>query len=221
MRFMFWLVRSLLDNFQLLVGLLAGLFSGFFAAIFADPVKKWFFKPNLILEFDKGYAFITKTYAAINGKKVADVHTIRVRVTNASRIVARDCRGYLINIEKQNEKGVFVPTIYCDSLPLSWSCRVGTDSFTGIDIHKGINQYLDVIGTESTSNEFKPKVMVMLFRYSDLFKETGIFRFTIQVTAVDANPSTIKLILNWKGNWDDFAVYENGHTENPPVNNPQ
>jgi hypothetical protein len=180
---------------------------GFATAVFAEPIRKWLFKPDLILEFAEGHACITKTYEAVSGEKVADVHTIRVKVTNQRRIVARDCRGYLINVEKQDEKGVFVPTIYCDSLPLAWSCQRKEDRYRGIDIPKGVNQYLDVIVTKSTSNEFEPQVMVKLFRYSDLFKEKGTYRFTIQATVADANPRTIKLILKWKSHWDDFDVY--------------
>lgn len=180
--------------------------AGFAAAVFAEPIRKWLFKAKLNLEFTGEHACVTTTYATINGKKVADVHTIRVRVTNTGKIIAKDCRSYLINVEKRNDKGKFVQTTYCDSIPLPWSYLPAKESFEGIDIPTGINQYLNLIGTDSRSADFDPQIMIRPFRYTNLFKGTGTFRFTVRVTAANAKPRTFRLIFNWKGQWDDFEV---------------
>jgi hypothetical protein len=187
---------------------LLSFFAGFLVAVFAEPIRKWLFRAKLSLEFTGKPACITTTYAAdSNGKKVADVHTIRIRVTNERKIVASGCRGYLINLEKQNHNGEFIQTNYCDSIPLSWSYLPDKESFEGVSIPKGIYQYLNLIGTDSRSKNFIPHIMVRPFRYTNLFNEMGTFRFTARLTAANVPPQTIKLVLKWKGNWDDFEVY--------------
>jgi hypothetical protein len=180
--------------------------AGFLVAVFAEPIRKWLFKAKLSLEFTGEPACITKTYATENGKKVADVRTVRVSVTNGRRTTAKDCRGYLTNVEIRDEKGRFVRTVYCDSIPLPWSCLPPEASFDVIDIPRGIQQYVNLIGTTSRSTDFDVQLMVTPHRYRDLFSRTGTFRFTVMVTAANANHRTIKLIFNWKGNWDNFEV---------------
>jgi len=84
---------------------LSSFFAGFVIAIFAEPVRRFFFKPELKLEFKQNPACISKTHEASGGKKVADAHYIKVKVTNTRKVIAKDCRAYLINIEKYDEKG--------------------------------------------------------------------------------------------------------------------
>jgi hypothetical protein len=197
-----FLLSILSDSFSTLLGF----FSGFAAAIFAEPIRQWLFKPKLNLEYDEGRGCLSKTQEAISASVVGDAYYIRVRVTNASKIIAKDCRAYLVNIEKRDEKGGFASTVYCDSIQVAWSCQGREDRYRGIDICKGVNQYLDLIVTRSNSDEFDPQIMVKPFRYSELFKETGAFRFTIQASAARANPATIKLIFEWNAEWDKFQV---------------
>lgn len=209
MWFLLWVVRSLMENLQLLMVLLAGLFSGFFAAIFAEPVRQRLFRPKLDLEYDKAKGCLSKTREqAITGGTIAEAYYIRVRVTNMSKVIAKDCRAYLVEIEKQDENAKFVPTVYCDAIQLAWSCQGAEDRYRAIDICKGVNQYIDVIVTRSNSPEFDPQIRVKPFRYSDLFKEIGSFRFTIQASADGADPVIFKLNFDWEGCWDTFGVYE-------------
>jgi len=182
------------------------IFSGAAIAIFAEPVRRFFFKPKLNLEFTGKEDCLSKTIEARNGAKVADAFYIKLKVTNTSSIIAKDCRAYLINIEKQNEDSKFGPTIYSDSIQLAWSCQGAMDRWRGIDICKGVNQYVDVITTRTNSEEFDPQIMCKPFRYLPLFKETGKFIFTIQVSADGADPKKYKLEFDWKGIWDKFAA---------------
>lgn len=182
--------------------------AGFIVAIFAEPIRQRLFKPKLNLEFSKDGGCISKTYEAksANSSITTEAFYIRIKVTNTSRIIARDCRAYLIDIEKQDEHDKFAPTVYCDSIQLAWSCQGRRDRYEGIDLSKGVNKYLDVIVTRNTLRKFDPQIMVKPFRYSSIFEETGVFRFTIQASANGADPKIIKLILDWKGIWDDFTV---------------
>jgi hypothetical protein len=139
---------------------------------------------------------------------------VRVKVTNRARLrsTAKDCRAYLTNMEKENQRGEFVKTVYCDTIQLAWSCQKCGEEYRAIDIPKGINQYVDVISTQKSSQEFKPKIMVVPNRYQGLMKETGVFRFTIQVSAEGSDSVAIQLVFKWEGVWDNFEV----HRQAPP-----
>jgi hypothetical protein len=184
---------------------LLGALVGFFIAVFAEPLRQKLFKPDLDVEFVNSPDYVALTPENRNCK----AYYIRVKVSNRKRILARDCRAYLINIEKKDEKGKCLPTIYCDSIPLAWSLQKLGEQYSGIDIAKDVNQFVDIIKTTKTRNDansFYPQIMVTPFRYENLFGETGTFRFTIQVSAANADPKNIKLIFDWEGVWDDFKV---------------
>lgn len=200
-------ISSKLDQLGSPISWIIPFLSGAFVVILAEVAKHILFKPKLNLEFDEGKGCIADTWEINrNGQKTADARYIRVKVTNNSRIIAKDCRGYLINIEKQNKHGKFAPTVYCDSIQLAWSCQGKRNRYEAVDISKGVNQYLDVITTRNTSREFDPQIMAKPLRYLDLFKETGIFRLIIQASVAGADPKIIKLIFNWKGVWNDFSA---------------
>lgn len=182
--------------------------AGFLIAVFAEPLRQKLFKPDLDVEFVDSRDYVTLTPESRNNPHIK-AYYIRVKVTNRKRILARDCRTYLINIEKKDEKGKFLPTVYCDSIPLAWSLQYEGEQYRGLDIAKGVEQFVDIIKTikaRNDANSFYPQIMVTPFRYENLFRETGTFRFTIQVSAANTDPKNIKLIFDWKGVWDDFKV---------------
>ena len=181
---------------------LAFFLSGFLIAVFAEPLRQLLFKPKLELEFKEGQDFRTPT-PMTSGR---DSYYIRVKVTNKKRNVARGCRAYLVNVEKENDRGKFEQTSYCDSIPLAWSNQTLGEQYKGIDLSKGINQFVDIIATFSHTDYFEPQIVVRPLRYESLFKESGVFRFTIQISAENADPEIIKLIFKWQGNWSDFEV---------------
>lgn len=183
---------------------LAIFFSGFLIAVVAEPFRQWILKPVLELEFNKDSPdFVTSTPMTCG-----NAYYIRVKVNNKKRNVARGCKAYLVNIEKKQPNGEFGPTIYCDSLQLAWSNR-GGNAYDGFDLSKGVNPFVDVITTYSDRTDFEPQIFPRtIYRYTPLFNQHGVFRFTIQISAENANPETIKIILDWSGKWDDFVVYE-------------
>jgi hypothetical protein len=191
-----------------IVGTLLTFFLGFITAVLAEPIRRWIFKPKLKLMFEPTDSFISKTMEANiqTGQKTADVHYIRIRVTNISRKTARDCRAYLVDLKTLNEKGQLCKTNYCDSIPVAWSCQGRKDRFQLIDIPPGVNQYIDVVVTRNTSDAFDLQLMAKPFRYVDLFRRKGKHIFTIQVCAQWAKPKRIMLELDWKGDWNDYVV---------------
>ena len=188
--------------------IIIGYLLGFFSAVFTEPFRQWLFKPKLTLEFGSEVSgCVSRTRIANSrGEHVADAFYVRVKVTNNSRFTARNCRAYLINVEKKDNAGKFIPTIYCDSIPLAWSCQGQRDPTRPLDIPKGVNQYVDVLSTNSQTGLYRPEITPIPFRYTELFEEAGEFVFTLQVAADQTPPVTTKVELEWHGSWDTFRV---------------
>jgi len=170
-----------------------------------------FLSPKSEPEFKEGEDFITSTPVIVRDQCqefiTNNAYYIRVKVTNKKRRVTQGCRAYLVNIEKEQNKGGFNPTSYCDSIQLAWS-NSGEHAYDDIDISKGVNQFVDIIATNSDIDYFEPQIRVKPYRYESLFREIGVFRFTIQISAENADPKIIKLIFKWSGDWSDFEVTE-------------
>lgn len=211
---------------QTIAGKIALFLVGFFTAIFAEPIRRYLFKPNLKLDFINNGNFVALTPEKVSSK-TGDFETkayyIRIKATNTKNVTAKDCKAYLVNIEKLDADGIFKPTIYCDSIPLAWSCQNIGEQYNGININKGVNQFIDVVTTRhlvssgeviypgmknqsADSDILYPQIKLTPFRYEGIFKEKGTFRFTIQVTSANANPRMINLILDWNGVWNKFNV---------------
>jgi len=186
------------------VNLLIGLLGGFLIAVVAEPFRQWILKPVLELEFYRD----SPDFVTFTPMTCGHAYYIRVKVKNKKRIVrnvAKGCKAYLVNIEKKQPNGEFGPTIYCDSIQLAWSNR-GKNEYDGFDLSKGVNQFVDVITTYNGRTDFEPQTFVKPYRYIPLFNQKGVFRFTIQISAENANPETIKIKLDWSGRWNVIDV---------------
>ncbi len=186
------------------------LLSGAAIALFAEPIRQWLFRPNLELSFDNDEECVSKTFLSsrtltVKGPKAI---YIRVRVRNTRSRMARECRGYLVNVEERDGEGRFIKTEYCDSIMLHWSCQREETKYLPLHIPKGVNQFLDIISLEENKNVFVPQIHVFPNRYNELIRRTGVFRFTIQVVADNVKPKTIKLTFAWEGDWKNFKVRE-------------
>ncbi len=191
---------------------ITGAVLGFGAAIFAEPLRQWIFRPKLKLEFgdDPGYKARTPEEADIpsSPRPIHSVHEaeyIRIKVTNEKRAIAKSCRAYLVAVEKADESGDYKPTIYCDSIPLAWSCR-DKQAYDPLDLPRGVAQFVDVVSTRSVSQDFKPEIKPIPFRYFALFQEHGTFRFTVLVSGENVKPIFIKIVFQWSGLWDRYEA---------------
>jgi len=184
---------------------------GFGAAVFAEPLRHWLYRPKLKLEFgdDPGCRARTPEQAQLPGPRpvqsIYEADYIRIRVTNTKPAIAKNCRAYLVKIEKADNSGEFKSTIYGDSIPLSWACR-GTQAYDPLDLPRGVVQFVDVISTRSVSTDFKPEIKPIPFRYIDLFRQHGVFRFTVQVSGENVRPKFIKIVFRWAGAWDKYEA---------------
>lgn len=193
--------------------------AGFLSAIFAEPIRKNIFKPKLTLDFNNTQDYKSKTIYDNNGE-VFEIY-VRARVYNKKKILAENCRAFLINIEKK-ENGKFTQTIYADSLQLAWSCQTDNTRFSAMDLSYGVNLFFDIFKTDfnrgeeedpstrKSVNNFVPLTYVIPKRYlhDNLFSQTGTYRITIQVTSANADPVKMALILEWKGHSEDFYIYK-------------
>jgi hypothetical protein len=118
--------------------------------------------------------------------------------------LAKDCRAFLVQIEKKDDDGNFYQ-IFQDSIQAQWACRSG-QGFSSIDLPTGINQFVDVISTMKGVNRIIPKIEMLPFRYENIFSENGMFRYTVQVSGQEVEPKFIRFLFRWRGQWDDFKV---------------
>jgi hypothetical protein len=193
------------DTSSLLIGGAIGFISAVLAPIVVEPLKHCVFGPKLKVDFIEGdRGFITDTKE--NG--VTDAHYVRVKVLNTGRQIAKQCRAYLVNVEKWNKStGKFEPTIYCDSLQLAWSARANTEeAYRPLDMARDINQFIDIVSTRRIKRDYKVMTNPHLYRYEPLFKEHGKFRYTVLVSGDNVKPASAKVVFEWSGDWHNFAV---------------
>ncbi len=188
---------------------------GFFSAIFAEPTKQALFGPRLKLEFGNGPEFQTRTPEDAAFKQVTwmtshhEAYYLRIRVTNERRPLAKSCRAFLVAVEERDNQSRFSPTIYCDSIPLAWSCQGEKQSYLPLDLPNGVAQFVDVISTRKPQGQpasFRPEIQVMPLRYFDLFQRHGTLRFTVQVSGENVKPVTLRITFCWQGLWDGFTA---------------
>lgn len=190
-----------------------GAILGFAAAIFVEPIKRWLYRPKLAVIFGDTAEFQTRTTEhqkknpSDNRREILTYHKasyIRLKVINTKSILAKGCRAYLIKVEKRNEEGNFLDTIYCDSIPLAWSCR-DDKRFEPIDLPNGVNQFVDLISVRETTDDFRMEIQFHPYRYESLFQEKGYFRFTMQVSGENVEPVFEKVDFIWDGSWDSYT----------------
>lgn len=136
-----------------------------------------------------------------------DVVYVRLRVDNAWRGTLKNCRGFLVDIERELEGGK-LERVFFDSIPLSWSYLVGSNLPGAVDIPAGVTFNLDVLSTQRDKDAYTPRLAAIPTCYEPLFKQHGSYRWTIAVTADNAKPAVTKLRLKWAGKWDDFTIEE-------------
>lgn len=185
-------------------------FLGALIALYLPFFRRLIWGPKLSLFFDKNIdGCIAKTPIELimpNGERIeTEGYYIRVMVRNEKYLLARDCRAFLVNIEKKGEDNEFHPTLYYDSIQAQWACRSG-QGFSGIDLPRGLNQFIDVIAIIKDKPNIDPQIDSKIFMHRSLFTEIGIFRYTVQVSGNELNPVKIKFIIKWNGKWDEFEV---------------
>lgn len=190
---------------------LLGVVIGSGLTLATQRVARKHFAAKLVLSFERSDDCIALTPAELfhprTGGRYGETtgYWVRVRAVNSSYFVARNCRAYIVNVEKRSKDGTFT-RVFNDSIPLSWACR-GQEAFSGIDMPKDVPIYFDVFSTtENLPDRFELTTSSKPYRYEKLGMEPGTYRLTCCVGAEEAQPVQIQLLLEWRGRWDDFDV---------------
>lgn len=188
---------------------------GFASAIFAEPVRRWLFSPTLALSFEESLDYKARTPEQVIDQdpkqSTVQIHStheaeyVRIKVINTSRPLAKEIRAYLVGIEKKQADGTFASTLYCDSIPLAWSCR-GDQAYGPIDLPNGVSQFIDVVTVRSISSAFRLEVKPMPQRYVGFLQDQGTFRFTVQVSGENVKPVFQRIQFTWVGVWDKYEA---------------
>ena len=202
------------DSISLIPVLIGGAI-GFASAILADPIRRWIFSPKLVLSFNDSTDYKARTPETATfrdpAQSAAPIHStheaeyVRIKVINDSRPLAKDCRAYLVGIEREQPDGTFGPTLYCDSIPLAWSCR-DDHAYDPIDLPNGVAQFIDLVSVRSISDEYKFEIWPLPHRYRGFLRDKATFRFTVQVSGKNVKPVFARVRFKWGGVWDKYEA---------------
>jgi hypothetical protein len=174
---------------------------GFLIAIFAEPLRRWFYRPVLRLDFANDDRFVSPT---VEGDP-PDHHAryVRLRATNVKNSMAKSCRAFLIGFDRRGQSGSWDPTDYCDNIPLRWSC----EKSDALDLPKDVPHFIDVLSTRESSKDFQLHLAFLPHRYQHLLSATETYRLTVLVTGDGLKPAKMSISFKWTGVWDQFEVF--------------
>jgi hypothetical protein len=153
---------------------------------------------------------------------------INISVENTRKQTAKSCRGFLVGVDIV-ENGQFIATDYCDCIPLAWSYRSERDAHLGIDIPKGVVQFLNVLSCAEPKmgSGFLPCTVPGTRRAAATthFNKPGEFRFRMQIAADNLNTKLFGLRVRWSGSWEDvwagnceaFSVMQDNSVYDYPI----
>jgi hypothetical protein len=182
-----------------------GLAGGLIAGPFSSEIWNLLFGPRLDLDLtEEGSRVRTQHRDPASEAIVSEAVFVRVRVRNIGRGVAQACRAYLTKIEKKNECDRFITTEYAESMQLSWSAQ--GDGSKELDIPRGIEQYIDVVRSNSKSPRLFQPTVVSLFLYDKVLAQPGTYRLEVLVSGDRVAPKFCKIIVTHTGKWDEVTV---------------
>jgi hypothetical protein len=162
-------------------------------------------RPRLRVDFrENDERFVLRTHEGILTEPFprADACFLRIRVSNAGRRTAKDCRVHLVNWERW-DRDRWAPTNprYCDSIPLKWSYETDAVALAGVDIPPGTWRFADVLSARQGSQQFRVETPTFPTYCEPLLESGDRLRFTIQVSAEDAPPRRAAIEFTWSGHW--------------------
>jgi hypothetical protein len=132
----------------------------------------------------------------IVGQSTAKV--VRFRVDNETRRQAKGCVTYLLSIDRIT--GNTVTRLFADRIPLIWAYY---SEFTPIDIPGRTGLYCDVAGSVDEANpRLDPHTVHKAVIYRNLLQPHATYRFTAIVTGDNVKPVSIRICIEWDGNWN-------------------
>jgi hypothetical protein len=127
---------------------------------------------------------------------------VRVRVLNKNgRRVAKNCRAFLIGMQRINADGSVERIVADDCRHLPWM----NDDYKHQprDLFPGVANWIDLYYSEI----HQPSCFSVSHPRST-FKAPGEYRLAVQISAEEANAPIIYLRLSWGGKWESLKVVE-------------
>ncbi len=162
--------------------------------------KDCFKRPCLILSFDHDKDVRTQINTVGLDSPDRLSRWLRIRVRNkVGRRVAKNCRGFLIGIERIGEDGKRLNVFPNDSRQLEWT-HMPAETLS-LDLLPGVVHQLDVVGTVDGYTGVR-----VTARPSYALQEKGKYLLMVQVSAEDTEPQSITIPIEWNGQWDSLTA---------------
>ena len=117
----------------------------------AGFVSRYYFRPQLEVEFSNAEPFARNAIRVDNGARVGIAYFVRLRIKNKGRrTVARRCEGRIEKLEILSGNDKWDEAKEFDPIRLHW---VGQDK-TAISINRGAYEYLDILYVDSNAPTF-------------------------------------------------------------------
>jgi hypothetical protein len=181
---------------------IASFLAGFITSAFAEPFRKWLVRPRLKLdfrhEFGEGTGYISRTPEREDSKEEA--FYVRASVKNDSRTIAKNCRAYLLAIEREENPGQY-RAIHQDPLPLDWAF-IGPIS---MDLPPKVRFYFDVFSVSSFNVFVTPRTSPRAVTSPNSLSPVGRYRYTVTVAGESINPVPFQIEFDWGGSFEKFT----------------
>lgn len=211
-------------------GVLIGttLFLGFvalFVPYFSELIKRYYFAPSIIIEFDEKspdcHKTICKTWDPQTGEIIYDepFYQFRFRVKNEGKSQAKKCEVVVQKLFLSNSAGNFKPYMPYTPVNLNWGS--GNDKF--VDINPQRTFFCDLLSIPSNSQQKRlvesgkyinpPETSP--YEYGIILNVQNIFfsqpnrlpkgKYKVELNVFSENCKLIKASfeISWSGNWKD------------------
>jgi hypothetical protein len=161
-----------------------GLVSGAAIPLVVEWLKRRFYGPRLEVLHGEGESFIPRSEEPGKTPGPFPARYLRVRVKNTGKMIAKNCRAYLVNIE-EIDHGIPKETFYRDTLRLRWAYEEEGELHEGVDIHTYVFMYFDVMSTKYEDNKSVSLLQVAKLRHCFVNKLqfNKVYRFTRGVSS--------------------------------------
>jgi hypothetical protein len=171
-------------------------------ALFLQLFIPWWRRPTLTVHHEASGKFLPTVITDAGQRR----SYARIQVVNDGALIARDCRGYLLEVERLNAGTNTYVTVFEDTIPLAWSYVAANPHWRGVDLPRPVPHYLNLGWAEEGGDQFFLDLIAFPIHCRDLMKEKGIYRVTVQIAAEGAATVPVKLTIRWSGEWNTFGV---------------
>lgn len=141
------------------------------------------------------------------GRLPISANCVLVRVVATGNGNVDNCTGWITRLERLNSDGKPIDTAAVGSRPLRWSPQEA--QLTSITIRPDVPQELDVFWCIEGADTPQLKSVGHPPSWDEFFSSPGTYRLTIVVSATGKS-QTKRLLVKWRGKWNDFDVEDDG-----------